>query len=352
MATLDAMLLALDKRTGELVWETEIADPEFGYSETVEPTVYRDKIISGAECGIRGFISAYDKETGELAWRWHTIPAPDEVQPDGTKGWYGNFAEQADGMNPLNRDIAAEKAAIQSGQHADAWQRRGGSNWMTNAIDAERGIVYATIGNPSPDLYAEVRPGDNRWTESLSTEGQVLMSLIAVALWLAGSGSSLAEERIVPSWMTIDAGAQKVQMDVVAGFNPNNSNWNFNGNYEGNMTVVVPEGWRVEITLTNRDGDMPHSLVVMADPGKAELPLQAGREQAAFPRAYSRSPERGISAGDQDLVSFQADKAGDYLLFCGVPGHGQSAMWTRFAVAAEADTAYMIIAADAEPGRT
>ena len=168
MATLDAMLIALDKKTGALVWETQIADPEFGYSETVAPVVYQDKIIlgiSGAEYGIRGFISAYNKDTGELVWRWHTIPAPDEVQPDGTKGWYGNFAEKADGINPLNRDIAAEKAAM--AQYADAWQRGGGSNWMTNAIDPERGLVYATIGNPSPDLYAEVRPGDNRWTESL-----------------------------------------------------------------------------------------------------------------------------------------------------------------------------------------
>jgi PQQ-dependent dehydrogenase (methanol/ethanol family) len=170
MATLDAMLIALNKKTGELVWETEIADPEAGYSETVAPTVYKDKIIlgiSGAEYGIRGFISAYNKDTGELAWRWHTIPAPDEEQPDGAKGWEGVFAEKADGINPLNRDIAAEKAAIESGEYKDAWKRGGGSNWMTNAIDPERGVVYATIGNPSPDLWAEIRPGDNRWTESL-----------------------------------------------------------------------------------------------------------------------------------------------------------------------------------------
>ena len=88
MATLDAMLIALDKKTGALVWETQIADPEFGYSETVAPTVYQDKVIlgiSGAEYGIRGFISAYNKDTGELVWRWHTIPGPDEVQPDGTR---------------------------------------------------------------------------------------------------------------------------------------------------------------------------------------------------------------------------------------------------------------------------
>jgi alcohol dehydrogenase (cytochrome c) len=170
MATLDAMLIALDKRTGELLWETEIADPEMGYSETVAPTVYKDKVIlgiSGAEYGIRGFISAYDKDSGDLVWRWHTIPAPDEVQPDGTKGWYGDFKNKADGINPLHRDIAAEKAALQAGENVDAWKRGGGSNWMTNAIDPERGLVFATIGNPSPDLYAEIRPGDNRWTESL-----------------------------------------------------------------------------------------------------------------------------------------------------------------------------------------
>jgi Sulfocyanin (SoxE) domain len=180
----------------------------------------------------------------------------------------------------------------------------------------------------------------------------VLRALFVIVVVLAVAGPVRAEERMVPSWMTVDAGAQKVEMDVVAGFNPNNSSWNFNGYYEGGMTVVVPEDWRVEIALSNRDGDVPHSLVVMADPGEAELPLQAGREQAAFPRAYSRSPEQGLSAGDQDVVSFKADEVGDYLWFCGVPGHGQSGMWTRFAVAADADAPYVTVAPEAEPGRT
>ena len=168
MATLDANLIALDKKTGSVLWETEIADPEFGYSETVAPTIYQDKVIlgiSGAEYGIRGFISAYNKDTGKLIWRWHTIPEPSEVMPDGTKGWYGTFTNTADGMNPLHRNIAAEKAAM--AKYADAWKRGGGSNWMTNAIDPASGMLFATIGNPSPDLYSEVRPGDNRWTESL-----------------------------------------------------------------------------------------------------------------------------------------------------------------------------------------
>ena len=77
---------------------------------------------------------------------------------------------------------------------------------------------------------------------------------------------------------------------------------------------------------------VPHSLVVLADPGTDNLPLQAGREQAAFPRAYSRSPEQGIPAGDHDTIAFQTNEIGDFLWFCGVPGHGQSGMWTRFVV--------------------
>ena len=180
----------------------------------------------------------------------------------------------------------------------------------------------------------------------------MLKALFAAALLLVGSNSGFAEEPVVPSWMTVDAGAQKVTMDVVAGFNPNNSSWNFNGYYEGDMTVVVPEGWRVEITFTNQDGDVPHSLVVMADPGPDNLPLQAGREQAAFSRAYSKSPEQGISAGDHDTISFKADETGDFLWFCGVPGHGQSGMWIRFEVINGAEAPYIMIAAGAEPGRT
>ena len=133
-------------------------------------------------------------------------------------------------------------------------------------------------------------------------------ALIAVALLLVGPGSGLAGEPVVPSWMKVDGGAKKVAMDVIAGFNPNNSSWNFNGYYEGDMTVVVPEDWRVEIAFTNQDGDVPHSLVVMADPGADNLPLQAGREQAAFARAYSRSPEQGLSAGNQDTISFKTNK--------------------------------------------
>ena len=59
-------------------------------------------------------------------------------------------------------------------------------------------------------------------------------------------------------------------MDVIAGFNPNNSNWNYNGYHDGDLTVVLPLGWNVRMTFTNHDADVPHSLVVMADVGPAK----------------------------------------------------------------------------------
>ncbi|MGB8273833.1 MAG: PQQ-binding-like beta-propeller repeat protein [Alphaproteobacteria bacterium] len=170
MGTLDAMLIALDKKTGEVKWETQVADPEYGYSETHAPTIYKDTVIlgiSGGEYGIRGFISAYNAKTGELVWRTHTIPAPDDAAPDGAKGWEGVYVAKADGQNDLHRDIAAEKAAVASGGHKDAWKFGGAGNWMTNAVDPESGMIFATAGNPSPDLDGTLRPGDNRWSDSL-----------------------------------------------------------------------------------------------------------------------------------------------------------------------------------------
>jgi sulfocyanin len=179
----------------------------------------------------------------------------------------------------------------------------------------------------------------------------LLRVLVAALLLLAAAGPGLAEERLVPSWMKIEAAAKKVEMDVVAGFNTSNSSWNYNGYHDGNMTVVVPEGWSVRIDFTSRDGETPHSLVVMDDPGKDNLPLQAGREQMAFSRAYSKSPIEGISPGDSDVISFKANKAGDYLWFCGVPGHGQSGMWVYFKVSADADAPYVTVAEGVEQGR-
>lgn len=162
MATLDARVVALDAKTGEVKWEVEDNDPAFGYSLTLAPLLAEDKVIvgtSGAEYGIRGNVTAYDARTGQRVWRWHTIPSPAEG------GWWGQWATRdATGRN-LNRNIRQEKA--DSAKYADAWQRGGGSMWMTPAYDPDTKTLYMGIGNPSPDLDGAIRPGDNLWTESI-----------------------------------------------------------------------------------------------------------------------------------------------------------------------------------------
>src|SRR6266705_466751 len=85
MVTLDAHLLALDMKTGAIVWDVTMQDYKTGYASTVAPIVVKNKVIvgvAGGEFGIRGFIDAYDVQTGKRAWRFYTIPGPGEPGPD------------------------------------------------------------------------------------------------------------------------------------------------------------------------------------------------------------------------------------------------------------------------------
>ena len=87
MATLDARIIALDAATGEVVWDESVADNARGYYMTLAPLTARGKVmvgVSGGELGIRGFVVALDTETGEEVWRTHTVPAPDEP---GNESW-------------------------------------------------------------------------------------------------------------------------------------------------------------------------------------------------------------------------------------------------------------------------
>jgi len=160
MGTLDAKLVSLDAKTGNLLWETEIADPELGYSETMAPSVANGKVLigtNGGEYGVRGFVKAYDANSGKLAWTFHTIPE---------KGHEGVWAENdATGRN-MKRNIAAEKAALAKGG-GDFYITLGGGVWMTPAVDIKTNTVFFVVGNPSPDLSGAERPGDNLYTDSI-----------------------------------------------------------------------------------------------------------------------------------------------------------------------------------------
>ena len=140
MVTLDAHVLALDRATGTVQWEAELADYHVGYAATMAPLVVGDKVIvgiSGGEYATRGFVDAYDPETGERIWRFHTIPGPGEP---GSETW------------PQDAEILA---------------RGGGGTWMTGSYDPELDLIYWGTGNPNPDYYGDDRLGDNLYTNSL-----------------------------------------------------------------------------------------------------------------------------------------------------------------------------------------
>lgn len=158
MGTLDSKLVALDAKTGSLVWETQIAEPELGYSETMAPTAVDGKILigtNGGEYGIRGFVRAYDAETGKLVWNFYTIPE------NSVGVWATHDATGKD----MHRDIAAEKEALK--KLGDPYKTLGGGVWQNPAVDLERQRIYFVVGNPSPDLDGSIRPGDNLYTDSL-----------------------------------------------------------------------------------------------------------------------------------------------------------------------------------------
>jgi PQQ-dependent dehydrogenase (methanol/ethanol family) len=160
MGTLDAKLVALDAKTGKVVWSVQIADPELGYSETMAPVAVNGKILigtNGGEYGVRGFVKAFDANDGKLLWTSYSIPE---------KGHEGVWAvNDATGRNML-RDIAAEKKQLAE-KGGDFYKTLGGGVWMAPAVDKETNTVFYVAGNPSPDLYGAERPGDNLYTNSM-----------------------------------------------------------------------------------------------------------------------------------------------------------------------------------------
>ena len=158
LATLDAKLVALNAKTGDVVWTADIADPELGYSETMAPTVVKDKVLigtNGGEYGIRGFVRAYDAKTGKQVWNFDTIP----------ENSVGVWATKDATGRDMHRDIQAEKDQL--AKIGDPYKKLGGGVWQNPAVDLATNRIYFVVGNPSPDLDGTPRPGDNLYTDSL-----------------------------------------------------------------------------------------------------------------------------------------------------------------------------------------
>lgn len=134
-----------------------------------------------------------------------------------------------------------------------------------------------------------------------------------------------------------DSTTNTVTYPIVAGLTPTSGAWNFNGYTKGNMTIIVPVGARVVMPFMSLDGNVPHSMGIIAgEPNTATLAAAPDREPA-LPGAVSRRYVTGIRSTDRDIVRFTANQAGEFLLVCGVPGHAAAGMWIRFTVSADAD---------------
>jgi glucose dehydrogenase len=199
-ATDDARVIALEQATGKIVWDKVILPfdpaallpagqkkPEIQFVLRAAPLVYDGLVIVGAtgfeanrfddefvkasiaagidvgtawinaNLGRRGFLNALDARTGTEVWRWYTTKED---------GWEGDYAATTPDGLPLNRNIAAEKAAAQL--YRNAWAAGSNSTWMTPAFDPAAGLIFIGIGNPAPGDVDLVRPGDNLYGNSVA----------------------------------------------------------------------------------------------------------------------------------------------------------------------------------------
>jgi len=152
----DSTLVALDAGTGKVLWSVKNGDPKVGAVNTNAPHVFKDKVItgiSGGEWGVRGFINAYDINTGKQVWKAYSVGPDNEmlIDPDKTMTW-------TDGaLKPVGKDSSLKT------WRGDQWKTGGGTTWGWYSYDKALNLLYYGTGNPSTWNPAQ-RPGDNRWS--------------------------------------------------------------------------------------------------------------------------------------------------------------------------------------------
>ncbi len=155
----DSNLVALDAKSGKVLWSVKNGDPKLGAVNTNAPHVFKDKVItgiSGGEWGVRGFIAAYNLKDGKLAWKGYSVGPDAEmlIDPDKTMAW-------TDGaMKPVGKDSSLKT------WKGDQWKIGGGTTWGWYSYDKALNLMYYGTGNPSTWNPAQ-RPGDNKWSMTI-----------------------------------------------------------------------------------------------------------------------------------------------------------------------------------------
>ena len=145
--TLDAHLVALNRKTGKVIWNKTLAPYDAGYSFTAAPMIVKGKVIygnSGGEFGVVGKVEARDVETGELVWSRPTI-----------EGHVGSLNGKDNGVT----------GKLNASWQGDQWKTGGGATWLGGTYDPETNLIFMGTGNPSP-WNSHLRPGDNLYTSS------------------------------------------------------------------------------------------------------------------------------------------------------------------------------------------
>ena len=155
----DTMLVALDAKTGKKLWEVKNGDPKVGGTNTNAPHVFKDKVItgiSGGEFGIRGYVAAYDINTGKQVWKGYSTGPDAEMlmDPEKTMTWTNGK------MAPVGKD-----SSLKTWQ-GDQWKIGGGTTWGWYSYDPQENLMYYGSGNPSTWNPSQ-RPGDNKWSMTL-----------------------------------------------------------------------------------------------------------------------------------------------------------------------------------------
>ena len=154
--SLDAHVYALDAKTGKVLWSAQNGDPKLGQTMTGAPLVVKDKVlvgISGGEYGVRGYVTAYDLNTGKQVWRAHSVGTDQDILFD---------AKTVDGAT---QQPAGANSSLKTWMNEE-WKLGGGTTWGWYSYDPQLNLFYYGSGNPgtwNPDQ----RPGDNKWAMTI-----------------------------------------------------------------------------------------------------------------------------------------------------------------------------------------
>jgi methanol dehydrogenase (cytochrome c) subunit 1 len=152
---LDGHVVAINAKTGQMLWKMENSDIAMGSTLTVAPFVVKDKVIvgtSGAELGVRGYATAYDIKDGKQAWRVYATGPDEDIK----------LSKDFNSANPHYGQFGLGLKTWEG----DAWKIGGGTNWGWYAYDSDLEMLYYGSGNPAP-WNETMRPGDNKWTMTI-----------------------------------------------------------------------------------------------------------------------------------------------------------------------------------------